>query len=129
MKRAFKEYVDFEEDIRKQLKDYSNNGKPLSEWKRAFFIADFLNPTRKNVLKDPYTKGKLSDSWFTPKIPNGSKESDSQNRQIVDKFVASLSLSTDKSHHEWTSDQKHAFCEKLSCKKYEELLTSSLLPM
>lgn len=125
MKNAFKDYVEHEEDIRKQLKDYSNSGKLLSEWKRAFLMPDLLQPTRSNILKDSYTRDKLSDSWYTPSIPYGSTDYDEKNRNVVDMFINSVELIPDKGHPSRTSTQKHLVNDRLLLRSVHEKL---LLP-
>ena len=123
MKKAFKDYVEHEEDIRKQLKEYSSSGKALSEWKRAFLMPDLLHPTRRNVLKDSYTRDKYSNQWYAPSIPYGSVDFDEANRNIADNFIKSLSLSPDKGHPNRTTTQKHLINDNLPLKLvYENLL-------
>lgn len=123
MKKAFQDYVEHEEDIRKQLKEYSQSGKSLSAWKRAFLMPDLFHPTRRNVLKDSYTRDKLSDSWYTPSIPYGVADYDEENRKIVDHFIESMTPVPDRGNPGRTSTQKHLVDDGLSLKRvYEELL-------
>lgn len=125
MKKAFRDYVELEEDIRNQLKQYSSSGKSLSEWERAFFMDDSLHPTRRNVLKDPYTRGKYSNQWYTPSIPYGSVDFDETNRNVVDNLIKIISLSPDDGNPNRTSTQKHLANDNVPLKLvYENLLLS-----
>ena len=45
-RRAYELYVDHEADMHARLIEHRNLGRPLSEWRRAFFLSPGLNPTR-----------------------------------------------------------------------------------
>lgn len=74
--QAYRDYVTHEEDIRAQLAGF--RGRPLSEWKRAFFLNTKLKPARKNVLSMSFIRLSHKKSWF---IPNHVPIAD--NRQLV----------------------------------------------
>lgn len=59
---AFRAYVIHEEDVRSQLAEH--RGRPLREWRRAFFMDDKMRPTRRNVLADPYFRVRAKQAWF-----------------------------------------------------------------
>lgn len=65
---AFRSYVLHEEDIRKQLAEH--RGRPLREWRRAFFLSARMAPTRRNVLSDPYYKIPRDREWFIQRHPH-----------------------------------------------------------
>lgn len=48
---SFSAYVEHERDLREQLRVCE--GKPLREWVRAFYLAERIKPTRRNVLLEP----------------------------------------------------------------------------
>ena len=64
---AFEGYVRHEADIRRQLE--AHRGKPLREWRRAFFLDSRMRPTRNSVLSDPYYKIPRERVWFTQRFP------------------------------------------------------------
>lgn len=120
---AFRSYVTHEEDIRERLLEYTATGKPLREWKRAFFLDPNLKPTRKNVLDLEYRQDTFSDSWFDPKIPHDPEEAVQKNRLVVDNFTSSLKLVDDEGDSGRTQEQKHKVAEDVPLKiAYEELL-------
>ena len=65
---AFQSYVEHEEDIRGQLREFQNSARPLNDWKRAFVLDTALRPCRHSVLEFDYMRGRFSDSWFAPRI-------------------------------------------------------------
>jgi hypothetical protein len=67
---AFHGYVEHEQDIRRQLKEHE--GRPLNEWKRAFFMDRRSRPTRANVLTDPYFRS-TEGEWWRQSRPHGAE--------------------------------------------------------
>jgi hypothetical protein len=121
---AYHHYVEHEEDIRKQLIIHKAKEKPLSEWKRAFFLHTKLKPTRNNVLDLPYMRGNFSDIWYAPKGPHDSEEASKANHQIIANFLANLALQPDPGHKQRTLKQRHLIATNVPLQKvYERLLT------
>jgi hypothetical protein len=89
---AYRHYVEHEEDIRARLSAHRATGKPLTDWKRAFFLDLALQPTRRSVLDLDYMRDRLADEWYTPKAPHESEEAVPSNRQVIEQFLASLTL-------------------------------------
>lgn len=124
MSQALEGYIDHEEDIQNQLREYSETGKPLSEWKRVFQMPAQLHPTRKNVLRDTYTRGNFSDEWFTPNIVAGDNDFEESNRKITDAFLRNNEWVSDKGHVNRTSTQKHLIKNNFSLQSiYDDLLS------
>jgi len=89
---AYRSYVDHEEDIRRRLIAHGETGRPLTDWKRTFFLDLALQPTRRNVLDLDYMRDRLAEEWYTPKAPHESEEAVASNRQVIEQFLASLTL-------------------------------------
>lgn len=77
--RAYRAYVVHEEAIRKQLAHH--RGKPLRDWRRAFFLDAKMRPTRRNVLADPYYRVEAKHLWFVPRYPHADLEAVSRNQK------------------------------------------------
>jgi hypothetical protein len=121
---AFRSYVAHEEDIRERLLEYTATGRPLRDWKRAFFLDPSLKPTRKNVLSLDYLQDEFSDSWFDPKTPHDPIEAVQNNRNVVSVFISKLTFNNDIGDSRRTAEQIHKVATKVSLKAaYEELLT------
>ena len=87
---AFHDYVDHEEDIRCQLQQH--RGRPLNEWKRAFFMDSRSKPTRNNVLSDPYYRS--SDAaWYQQRHPYGDPEGAKANTDLVEALTVNAGFS------------------------------------
>ena len=102
---AYRHYVEHEEDIRNQLMEY--RGRPLAEWKRAFFLKRELKPTRDNVLDLDYMQGGITNDWYSPRAPHDSEEAVQANWRVVNDFIAGLTLSPDEGSEKRTDYQRH----------------------
>jgi hypothetical protein len=104
---AYCDYVEHEEDVRSQLRDYEAPGRSLDEWKRAFIMSPAMRPTRQNVLRLDYMRGLLSNQWFYPAYPIAGVDLLEANRQLVTTFLQSLVLSPNDGHPDRTPTQRH----------------------
>lgn len=104
---AFRDYVEHEEDIHRQLIDIQNRGTTLNEWKRAFVLSPRLKPCRSTVLEFDYMRGKLSDSWLNPQIVLSDNGTINYNRSLTDSFLGGLQFQPDQGHSARTDIQRH----------------------
>jgi Z1 domain len=120
---AFHQYVAHEEDIRKRLAAHRESGRPLDEWRRAFFLDTRLSPTRRQVLSVDFKQATYSDEWFWPRVPHGAPELLDRNRRLVSSFVSSASWADSPGDSRRTSEQLHLVAgDVLLADVYERLL-------
>ena len=120
---AYRRYIIHEEDVRERLIGHDQTGKPLNEWKRAFFLDNQLKPTRQNVLDIDYIRVNSNARWYEPKAPHDSREAIVTNQTIVQSFCKKLSFREDEGHPERTKAQIHHIDPDVQLKDlYEELL-------
>jgi chloramphenicol 3-O-phosphotransferase len=110
---AFQSYVEHEEDIRTQLAEFRDNGRPLNEWKRAFVLDRALSPCRRNVLEFDYMQGRFSNEWVAPRVVLASESVLQTNRAAVSGFVQTLAFVEDEGHADRTVIQRHHVCENI----------------
>lgn len=113
---AYRSYVRHEQDIRKQLLEH--RGKPLREWRRAFFLDAKMRPTRRNVLLDPYYRIPASQVWFQQRHPEHDEQLIAANRASVKAAEAKLVFEREDRYLE------HAVAEVPLKQLFEELLVS-----
>jgi hypothetical protein len=119
--QAFQFYVAHERDIRERL--MKHRGRPLPEWRRAFFLDSNFRPTRRQVLDLDYRQDVLSNDWFWPKVPHGTGELLDANRQTVKRFVESQEWRANDGDPRRTRDQIHHIAERVPLRRaYEDLL-------
>lgn len=111
---AYRAYVRHEEDIRRQLAEH--RGKPLREWRRAFFLNAKMRPTRANVLSDPYYRIPANRSWFVQRWPHEDEEAVQRNRERVKALEALCSFADDPSYF------KHRVAELSLKSVYQDFL-------
>ena len=109
--RAFETYVEHEEDIRAQLEEFQESGRPLNEWKRAFVLDTGLQPCRHHVLEFDYMRGRFSDSWVTPRVVLASDAVVQANQRTVAEFVRNLVFQENNGHPDRTDVQRHQICQ------------------
>ena len=110
---AFQFYVEHEADIRHRLEEHRDTGRPLSEWRRAFFMDSSLRPTRRQVLNLDYRQDTVSDDWFWPKVPHGTPELLEANRATVSNFNQQLTWSESPGDPRRTPEQVHLIAEEV----------------
>jgi hypothetical protein len=88
VRRAFRGYVEHEEDIRNELSQFSATGRPLAEWRRQFFLNRQLRPTRDNVINIAYQRFRFGDDWVFPEGAHDSDDAVQANRTLYVQFCA-----------------------------------------
>lgn len=119
---AFQNYVDHEEDIRRQLINIQNGNQRLSEWKRAFVLDPALKPCRSSVLEFDYMRGQLSDSWYRPRVILVGNSVIKTNQKIVEEFLRGKHLLDDDGHPDRTEIQCHKVCREVNLSSLMEQL-------
>lgn len=107
---AFREYVEHEEDMRRQLIEVQNGATTLNEWKRAFVLSQRLKPCRSSVLEFDYMRGKLSDSWLDQKIVLTDASTVQHNTSVAERFLEGLHFLPDEGHPDRSDAQRHEVC-------------------
>lgn len=117
---AFQSYVEHEEDIRGQLKEFQDTGRSLNEWKRAFVLDRALQPCRSNVLEFDYMRGRFSDDWVAPRVVLVSDSVIQANRDSVAGFVQTLAFVDDDGDLRRTEFQRHRVCRDVPLRTVTE---------
>ena len=104
---AFRNYVDHEEDMRRQLKEHDRSGQPLTEWKRSFILDPALSPCRRQVLEFGYIRGGAAASWTLPNVVLASPSAIQHNRDVVASFIQTVPFAPDTGHPDRRPVQCH----------------------
>lgn len=119
---AYRAYVEHEEEMRVQLRAHGD--RPLSEWKRRFFLNPALRPTRQNVLKIDFHRGIFTHSWFVPRAPHDTLQAIENNREICAEFLQRMKAhTTPDTRHNVPRDEQHTFGTVGLGEIYENILT------
>jgi hypothetical protein len=129
VEEAYRKYVAHEEDVRERLIRHSEDGTPLSDWKRAFFLNMDLRPTRANVLDLDYMQDRLSNDWFYPDAPHYSPAAVQHNRDLTHGLISRFQWEQDAGHPDRTEMEKHLVTRAVSLRQlYDEFLTRFSTP-
>ncbi len=107
---AFEEYVEHEEEMRRQLQHVRDVGNSLSEWKRAFVLSPDLRPCRNNVIQYDYARGRYADAWFAPRFVLNATSVIDDNREIAQAFIDGLAIHPDEGSPDREPAQMHSVC-------------------
>ncbi|MCC6784191.1 MAG: alpha-1,4 polygalactosaminidase, partial [Planctomycetes bacterium] len=110
---AYQSYVEHEENLRQRLTEHRRTGRPLTDWKRAFFLDQQLQPTRRSVMDLTYLHDVLSDEWYVTRAPHDSEEAVVTNREIVRRFLERLTLQPDAGSPQRTEMQQHHLADEV----------------
>jgi hypothetical protein len=126
---VFVDYVEHEEHMRRKLIEHAASGRPLREWKRAFFLTPDLRPTRQQVVSVAYKRGNHGARWVDPKRPHGLMEVITENNALIERFVAGLTLEDDDGDDRRTEYQRHRVAHSVPLQQaYVQLLEELRLP-
>lgn len=120
---AYIRYVEHEEHMREQLRAFQQTGRPLQEWKRAFFLDLNLRPTRTNVLSLDYMQGRTRD-WTETPSSHAVPEALQHNQALVNALVSQYPFTDYPGHPRRTPDQRHCVTEVPLGPVFRDLLLS-----
>lgn len=119
---AFEDYVDHEEDIRKQLQAVQQAGQPLNHWKRAFVMSSALRPCRDSVLDFDYMHVPLADRWIAPRFVVATPEIIAENRAYAEQFIEGTVFNVDEGHPDRTEIQRHTVANNVALQQVMDQL-------
>jgi Z1 domain len=120
---AFRKYVEHEDDVHTRLQAHQLTERPLSDWKRAFFLDRSLKPTRDSVIDIAYRRSLPGDEWEWPHAPQEPEDAAEANSELVEEFLAHLAFTTADSSGGVPEFQHHRVARKVSLREvYEGLL-------
>ncbi len=124
VRRAFHSYVEHEEDVREGLARFARTQRPLSEWRREFFLSRQLRPTRDNVIDVAYQRVRLGDDWVFPHGPHDSADAVTANSSLFSRFRASHEFGPYNGVDLRRASRRNQVIENISLQLvHEELLT------
>ena len=123
---AYQGYIDHEDQLRDSLAKHAAAGKPLNEWRRAFFLDASLKPTRDNVLDIDYTRGAKANIPYAAMPPIYSTEDLNINRQLIEEFISGLQLQSEDQYSHLPSSQKHKVARNI---RTQEVFENLIVPL
>ena len=119
---AYQAYIDHEDRLRQSLVEHVATGKPLSEWRRIFFMDAALKPTRDSVLDIEYSRGTRANTPYDAMPPIYSMHDLEENRCSIRDFIKPLQFVATDIDNALPSSQSHKVAHDVSTKKVLEKL-------
>ena len=90
--RAFEGYVEEEEFLRRDLKDYDDNNKHLKGWKVRLRLNPDARPTRRNAIRREIKRFKTTEGWIDQKYWLANTNLKASNIVLLKHFLASSGI-------------------------------------
>ncbi len=127
VRRDYEDYIDHESYVMRELKELSESGSSMVDWRRRMLLAHSLHPTRRSVIPDLYRHRRVSE-WTQQSQP-WVQDEDAEvaaNWGVIDGFLTGLDFGEDPGSDQRTREQRHALAEHVPLKRVLEEL---LIPM
>ena len=112
---AFRNYVEHEEIMRRELEQLAEQGQSLREWKRRFALSPALRPCRNSViaLGDDYIRGRPGGGWTEQRDGVLTPELRVSNDQTIASLVSGLTFEPDGSYLSTQVAQQHEVAQNV----------------
>ncbi|MGX1360739.1 Z1 domain-containing protein [Bradyrhizobium elkanii] len=107
MRDAYQDYVEHEELMRNELRRVAEKGESLRTWRRRFILDPGLNPCRRSVISDPYTRSTIGGGWTRQRGTIVDPEARAANMQVLQRLLDGLDLENDTSYPAKSPAQQH----------------------
>jgi hypothetical protein len=88
VRRAFEGYVEEEEFLRRDLKEYDTNNRQLKDWKVRLRLNPDARPTRRNAIRRELQRFHTTGGWIEQEYWLANDQKKSANSSIVCDFLA-----------------------------------------
>ena len=120
----YENYIDHESYVMQELRQLSESGNSMSDWRRRMLLAQSLHPTRRSVMPDRYQRIRVSE--WTQQVQPWASDEDARvegNWEVIGSFVRGLEFREDPGSDQRTLEQRNALAEDVPLRRVlEELL-------
>jgi hypothetical protein len=92
VKYAFEGYVEEEEFLRRDLKDYDDNNKQLKGWKVRLRLNPNARPTRRNAIRREIKRFNTKDGWIEQRHWIANDSIKKSNSDLIEDFIAATGV-------------------------------------
>jgi hypothetical protein len=123
LKTAFEDYVEHEQTMRAELTRLANTGENLRTWRRRLILDPSLQPCRRSVISDPYTRSKAGGGWTPQRGALLTASARQGNADVLARLCAGLPFRADTSYVSRELAQQHEIAEGISMQRIIDALT------
>jgi hypothetical protein len=92
VRKAFEGYVEEEEYLRRDLKEFDEENRPLREWKVRLRLDPRARPTRRSAIRRDIKRFKTNEGWISQSHWLANGESKSLNLALVQDFLGGVGV-------------------------------------
>ena len=107
LRQAFEDYVEHEQTMRTELKQLASSGQDLRTWRRRLILDPSLQPCRRSVVSDPFTRTRAGGGWTEQKGAQLTLADRQHNSTVFDRLLAGLNLVDDRTFVSAEAAQRH----------------------
>ena len=110
----YENYIDHESHVMQVLRELTQSGSSMSEWRRRMLLAQSLLPTRRSVMPDIYRHLQVSE--WTQQVQPWTHEDNARvasHWDVVEAFLDGLVFQEDPGSDQRTVDQRNALTEHI----------------
>jgi Z1 domain len=122
LKTAFEDYVEHEETMRTELKRLQASGENLRTWRRRLILDPSLQPCRRSVISDPYTRTRAGGGWTQQRGALLTAATRQANADDLANLTRNMPFSADTTYNSKEAAQKHQVCERVPMQRIIEAL-------
>jgi hypothetical protein len=124
VKEAFTNYVEHEEHLHGQIREFLNTGKDLKEWRRQMFMSPAMQPTRRSVYRRLTQRGDYTGRFWWPRYPHADMKAMDQNIKLFHDLIKSLKAQFQEIDPDTTGKSAHAIAPGVPLKDLFEFFIS-----
>jgi hypothetical protein len=122
LKTAFEDYVEHEQTMRTELIRLAASGEDLRTWRRRLILDPTLQPCRRSVISDPYTRTRAGGGWTQQRGALLTATTRQANAQTLAKLVSGLPFRADTTYISKEVGQQHEIATAVPMQKIIDAL-------
>jgi hypothetical protein len=123
LKAAFEDYVEHEQTMRTELLRLAATGEDLRTWRRRLILDPTLQPCRRSVISDPYTRTRAGGGWTQQRGALLTVSGRQANAEVLARLVSGLPFQPDTTYVSKEAAQQHEIARSVPMQKIVDALT------
>jgi hypothetical protein len=123
LKAAFEDYVEHEQTMRTELMRLAATGEDLRTWRRRLILDPTLQPCRRSVISDPYTRTRAGGGWTQQRGALLTASARHTNAEALSRLVSGLPFRPDTTYASKEPAQQHEIARSVPMQMIIDALT------
>jgi hypothetical protein len=122
LRAAFEDYVEHEQTMRTELIRLANTGEDLRTWRRRLVLDPALQPCRRSVVSDPYTRTRAGGGWTPQRGALLTAAARQANTEVLANLCSGLPFRPDTTYVSREIAQQHEIARGVSMQRIIDAL-------